>query len=72
MVSKSGSSIIRSMFLIICSISLIANVKSVANPVIKVRSVVNIINDITTLFTGMDGLIKLAQNDESVEEFQKK
>ncbi|XP_057340232.1 uncharacterized protein LOC130677479 [Microplitis mediator] len=72
MVSKLGSSIIRSMFLIICSVSLIANVKSAPNPVTDLRKVVNIINDITTLFTGMDGIIKLAKNDDSDKEFQKK
>ncbi|XP_008546721.1 uncharacterized protein LOC103570676 [Microplitis demolitor] len=72
MVSKLESSIIRSMFLIICSTSLITNVESIPNPVKKVRSAVNIINDITSLITGMDGLINLFKNDNSDEEFQNK
>ncbi|XP_057339794.1 uncharacterized protein LOC130677166 [Microplitis mediator] len=70
--SKFRSSIVRSMFLIGCLSLLFANVKSVPSPIKQIRSLVSVINDITTLFTGMDGLIKLIQNDDSNEKFQKK
>ncbi|XP_008546718.1 uncharacterized protein LOC103570674 [Microplitis demolitor] len=69
---KFRTSIIRSMFLFSCLSLLFANVKSVPTPIKQVRSLVSVINDITTLFTGMDSLIKLIQNDDSNEVFQKK
>ncbi|XP_053598670.1 uncharacterized protein LOC103570677 [Microplitis demolitor] len=68
MVSKFGSSIVRSMFLIICSASLIADVESI----IIIGDVVDLINDVTSLITGMDGLIDLIKNDDSDEIFQNK
>ncbi|XP_014295346.2 uncharacterized protein LOC103570687 [Microplitis demolitor] len=68
MVSKFGSSIVRSMFLIICSASLIADVESI----IIIGDVVDLINDVTSLITGMDGLIDLIKNDDSDEIFQTK
>ncbi|XP_057339799.1 uncharacterized protein LOC130677169 [Microplitis mediator] len=69
--SKFGSSIIRSIYLIICSTLLIANVKSVSNPVTQVKGV-DIINEFTTLVNGMQDLIDLIKNDDSDEVFKKK
>lgn len=69
--SKFGPSIIRSIFLISCWTLLIANVKSVSNPVTQVKSV-DIINEFTTFVNGMQDLIDLIKNDDSDEVFKKK